>query len=65
MGLVTCRCADPYATVEESLKCELHLKGHTILGCQVCGSAVCRLFFSGTNSSSSKQPGQPDQLPAG
>lgn len=41
----TCLCGQPGVTIEELLKCEKHLKGHTIIGCQICGSAVCELFF--------------------
>ena len=41
----TCLCGTPDVAVGELLKCETHLKGHTIIGCQICGSAVCKLFF--------------------
>lgn len=39
-----CRC-EPNATIQDLLDCTVHLAGHTLIGCQICGSSVCRLFF--------------------
>lgn len=41
----TCLCGTDGVPVGELMKCKTHLAGHTILGCQVCGGSVCRLFF--------------------
>lgn len=40
-----CLCGRSDVAVGDLLKCEVHLKGHTILGCQICGGSLCKLFF--------------------
>lgn len=40
-----CLCGSLGVAVDDLLNCEIHLRGHTILGCQVCGGGLCKLFF--------------------
>lgn len=41
----SCDCGDLNATVNQLMKCKIHLSGHKVVSCPVCEDVICRLFF--------------------